>query len=144
MRESKELEMRGVLQKKNRNGIYQNRFFSTRGAYLEYWATSQEAISSPSKPSSSYDIREIKIVDGPGDRIVYIQFMNEKFKLELRAISDEQCNEWISFLRAKISLHSSSNLLTGVEEGMHFQTRTFAALLRLKVNDQVKVPNVQN
>ena len=136
VRESQELEMRGVLQKKNRNGLYQNRYFSTRGAYLEYWSSSQHALTSL-QPSSSYDLREIKIVECPGDRIVYIQFMNEKFKLELRAISDEQCMEWVNFLKAKIALHSPNTLLSNIDDGAEFQTRTFAALLRLKVQDQV-------
>lgn len=139
VRESGELEMRGVLQKRNRNGMFQNRYFSTRGAFIEYWSSSEEAIASPQKPSSSYDMREIKVVEGLGDRIVYIQFMNEKFKLELRAISEEQCQEWINFLRAKISLHSPNNLLSDIDDGVRFQTKTFATLLRLKPGDQVRI-----
>jgi hypothetical protein len=138
VRESSELEMRGVLQKRNRNGMFQNRYLSTRGAFIEYWSSSDEALACPHKPSSSYDMREIKVVECQGDRILYIQFMNEKFKLELRAISEEQCQEWVNFLKAKITLHSPNNLLSEMEDGVKFQTKTFATLLRLKPGDQVR------
>jgi hypothetical protein len=63
---------------------------------------------------------------------------NDKFKLEMKAVSNEQCNEWADFLRAKMTLYSVDNLKTSIDtEAVAFTTRTFESLLRIPVADQV-------
>lgn len=68
-----------------------------------------------------------------------IQFSNDKFKLDLRAISEEQCEEWSDFLKAKAALYSMDNLLSSIDDGLTFRTRTFESLLKIPVADQVSI-----
>ena len=137
VRQSVEIELHGVLQKKNRKGFYQNRYLRTYGSYLHYWSSSEEYQEKKLEPSSSYDIREIKVIEILGEGYFYIQFMNEKFRLELRAINEEQCQEWVHFLNAKKTLHSSNSLLNDTNIGNSFKTSTFNTLLKLSTIEQV-------
>jgi hypothetical protein len=137
VRQSVELELHGVLQKKNRKGFYQNRYLRTCGTYLQYWTSSEDYTLNRETPSTSYDLREIKVIESTGDCCFYIQFMNEKFRIELRAISEEQCEEWIEFLKAKKALHSTNSLLVDKNIGDTFKTNTFRTLLKLSPVDQV-------
>jgi hypothetical protein len=136
VRDSMGLEYSGVLQKKNKKGFYQNRFIRTSGCYIQYWTSSEKYAAEEEHPSSSYDIKEIKLIESRGDGYFFIQFMNEKFKLELRAISEDQCQEWIHFLNSKRSLHSTNSLLNDSVVNNSFKTSTFAALLRLTAEEQ--------
>jgi hypothetical protein len=138
VRESTEIEIHGVLQKRNRKGFYQNRYLRTCGWQLQYWPSSQFFSENRTNPSSSYDIREIRIIEATGDCKFYIQFMNEKFKLDLKAISNEQCQEWVEFIRAKKNLHSPNSLLDLDNSDSTFKTKTFGALIKLPLTEQVQ------
>lgn len=136
LRQSSEMELHGKLQKRNRNGIFQARYFQTLGPSLKYWTNEHEKNTSPGK---SFDVREFRSVQNVGDNCICIQMTNDKFKLEIKAISNEQCNEWADFLQAKMALYSVSNLKTSIDtEAVSFSTRTFAGLLRIPVLEQVR------
>lgn len=64
--------------------------------------------------------------------------MNEKFKLDLKAISNEQCQEWVEFIRAKKNLHSPNSLLDLDNSDSTFKTKTFGALIKLPLTEQVQ------
>jgi hypothetical protein len=134
-RQSCEIELAGKLQKRNRNGIFQARYFQTRGPLLKYWANETEKNITT---GSVFDVREFRSVQNVGENCICIQMSNDKFKLDIKAISNEQCNEWADFLQAKISLYSVDNLKTSIDtDAVAFKTRTFEGLLRTPVHDQV-------
>ena len=60
--------------------------------------------------------------------------MNDKFRLELKAGTPEQCREWISILEAKRQLHNLDKL-THVAPS-EFRTSTFKSLLQLSEVEQ--------
>jgi hypothetical protein len=63
--------------------------------------------------------------------------MNNKFKLELKAMSDEQLNEWVEFLLAKKSLYSVDELLVDLsKQRVSFKTKTFQSIMILRDKDQ--------
>ena len=65
--------------------------------------------------------------------------MNSKFKLELRALSDEQFAQWSGMLIAKRNLYSIDDLLSDINaQRLSFKTTTFQYLMLLKENDQNK------
>lgn len=135
LRLSSETELHGKLQKRNRNGIYQPRYFQTQGSLLKYWTNENEKNLSA---GSVFDVREFRSAQNVGDNCLCIQMLNEKFKLELKAVSNEQCNEWADFLRAKMALYSVDNLKSSIDaETLAFKTRTFEGLLRIPVHNQV-------
>ena len=73
-----------------------------------------------SEPSSSFDIREIKVIEAQetvGNRQFALFFMNEKFKLELKAATPDQCREWIAILEAKRQLHNQDFQVTAAADG---------------------------
>lgn len=133
--QSSENELNGKLQKRNRNGIFQARYFQTQGSVLKYWSNEQDKNTTN---CSVFDVREFRSVQNVGDNCLSIQMTNDKFKLDLKAISNEQCNEWVDFLKAKMSLYSVDHLKSSIDsEAVAFKTRTFAGLLRVPVHDQV-------
>jgi hypothetical protein len=137
--QSAEIEIQGVLQKKNRNGFYQNRYFRTKGVHFMYWLSYEKFLENNSSPSSTYDFREVSLIQYCGDKCFLFQFMNEKFKLELRGISDQQCKEWVDFCKSKQLLYSVDQLKSNIDEGeLDFQTKTFRSLLVLGKYDQVR------
>jgi hypothetical protein len=138
-RQSSETELYGKLTKRNRNGIFQARYFQTQGPLLKYWANENEKNIAT---GSVFDVREFRSVQNVGEHCICIQMTNDKFKLEIKAISNEQCNEWTDFLRAKMSLYSVDNLKSSIDtEAVAFKTRTFEGLLRIPVHDQVGLEN---
>ena len=139
LRQSREIELHGKLLKRNRNGIFQARYFQTKGPSLKYWTNEQEKNTTP---RSVFDVREFRSVQNVGENCICIQMSNEKFKVEMKAISNEQCNEWADFLQAKMSLYSVDNLKTSIDtEAVACKTRTFEGLLRIPVHDQVDFRN---
>jgi hypothetical protein len=70
-----------------------------------------------------------------GNRQFVLYFMNDKFKLELKANSPDQCREWISILEAKRQLHNLDKL-TAVNPN-DFKTKTFKSLLKMTEVEQV-------
>jgi hypothetical protein len=138
-RDGCEIEIEGVIQKKNRNGFWQNRYFLTEGTHLKYWLNYEKYIAEKSSPSSTYDFREVTSIFPDEDyKSFCLQFMNEKFKLELRGISEKQNIEWINFCRSKQKLYSVDQLRLNInEDTVTFQTKTFFALLQLERVDQV-------
>ncbi len=67
--------------------------------------------------------------------------MNDKFKLDVKTISPEQCREWIAIIKAKKNLHSVDKLAENISVN-DFRTKTFASLLFLKDAEQVHRCNV--
>ena len=61
--------------------------------------------------------------------------MNDKFKLELKAASPDQCREWVAILEAKRQLHNIDKLVQ--VSNKEFKTKTFQSLLLLSEVDQV-------
>ena len=136
VRQSGEIELKEILQKKNTTGIYQNRFFVTKGAELFYW-TSKSDYDKNLEPSTSYDLKEIRSIELSNKRNILILFGNSKFKLELRALNDEQATYWLEFLKSKKALYSHSDLLNELDESISFKTETFQVLMKLTDNDKV-------
>jgi hypothetical protein len=65
--------------------------------------------------------------------------MNSKFKMELRAHTEEQLLEWVEFLLAKRSLFSVDELLVDLtKKKLCFKTVTFQSLMVLREKDQNK------
>ena len=62
-------------------------------------------------------------------------FMNDKFKLDLKAVSPEQCREWIAILQAQRQLYNVDKLMS--VEVSEFKTKTFMSLLKLPEVEQV-------
>jgi hypothetical protein len=160
--QSMEIELFGVLQKRNKNGFYQNRYLRTKGCFLQYWTSYEKYLQyNEELPSASYNIKEIQLIElqQDGSHHFVIQFQNKKFKLELKGISDENCIEWIDFLNAKRALYSTNSLLdssihhtagtwggptgTGGGDGgsppgwiTSLKTNTFVTLLKLTAEEQ--------
>jgi hypothetical protein len=137
LRQSSEVEMHGKLHKRNRNGMFQPRYFQTQGPHLTYWNNENEKNI---VPGCVFDVREFRSIQKVGDCCFCIQMTNDKFKLELKAVSNEQCGEWCDFIQAKMTLYSVDNLKTGIDtEAIAFKTRTFETLMRVPIADQVKI-----
>jgi hypothetical protein len=135
-----EVELSGFLQKKNSKGFYQYRYFKTQRHMLHYWTTDKEASESETPASSSFDMTEIKSIEkNLNKRIFTLYFMNDKFKLELKTLSDESFLEWTELIVAKRALYSVSQLLTDLnaEKGLQFQSPLFKTLLLMKEKDRV-------
>lgn len=69
-------------------------------------------------------------------RNLTLLFGSAKFKLELRALTDEQCLHWAEFLRSKKALHSISDLINDLDGDAEFKTDAFRVLMKLKEFDQ--------
>jgi hypothetical protein len=138
LKDNSEFEISGYLQKKTTKGFYVNRYFSTFGHTLRYWQD-QVAFENTDKSSEVYDICDIKNIEKTNNRQFNLYFLNERFKLELKAASDEQCKEWTEVLMAKRSMYSVDELLMTLDTNrMSFKTKTFRSLLVLKEKDQNK------
>jgi uncharacterized protein YgiM (DUF1202 family) len=136
VRQSGEIELKETLQKKNSSGIYQSRFFTTRGYMLQYW-TSKADYEKAAESSNSYDLREMNSLEIVNKRNLTLLFGSAKFKLELRALTDEQCSHWAEFLKSKKALHSLSDLINELDGDVEFKTDTFRVLMKLREHDQV-------
>jgi len=137
VRQSGEIELRETLQKKNTSGIYQSRFFTTKGYMLHYW-TSKADYEKDADPSNSYDLREMNSLEVASKRNLTLLFGSAKFKLELRALTDDQCLHWAEFLKSKKSLHSLSDLINELDGDVEFKTEAFRVLMKLREHDQVR------
>lgn len=139
---SKELEFEGYLQRRDRLGWFRTRFFQTRGHTLQYFTHGKESMERGDPPTAIFDIREITdIKKGSGlyqDRTMLILFATgDKFRLELRAVSEESMMEWQEILLAKRALYSKTELLEALDASKTtFKTSTFASLLVLCEKDQ--------
>jgi hypothetical protein len=135
---SGDIEICDYLLKKTSKGYFVNRFFATKNHYLKYWSDKQ-SYENDLESSESYDICEVKNIERPGNRALILYFMNAKFKLELKGLSDEQCNNWTELLIAKKSLYSIDELMVDlIKQKITFATRTFQILMILKEKDQNK------
>ena len=146
---SREIELAGTLQKRNRKGLYQMRYFETNGPLLKYWNNEQEKINSTTTNDNNnnnnndnngkiFDVRDFRKIDSNGNNFS-IQMSHEKFKLEMKALTNEQCQEWVDFLQAKMSLYSIDKLKSSIDtEKVSFETRFFERLISLPVQDQVR------
>jgi hypothetical protein len=105
-RASREIELHGVLQKKNSKGFYQSRYFRTAGVTLSYYRDFDAYQKNPYSPSETYRFTDLASVVDARDRRITLNFIAAAFKLELRAATDAQALQWSSFLRAKINLYS--------------------------------------
>ena len=103
---------------------------------LQYW-TSKADCDKSVEPSSSYDLREMNSLEITNKRNLTLLFGSAKFKLELRALTDEQCLHWAEFLRSKKALHSISDLINDLDGDAEFKTEAFRVLMKLKEFDQV-------
>ena len=136
--DSPDVEVSGYLQKKTSKGLYSSRFFSTQGRYLKYWPDKTK-FDVGTDASETFDLCEVKHFEKQGNKSFCIYFMNDKFKLELRAASDQNCTEWHELLLAKRSLHSVSELLADLNNAsITFKTKMFQDLMVLKERDQNK------
>lgn len=69
---------------------------------------------------------------------VHIKFSSDKFNIEIRALGDEQSLHLTEILRAKQALYCVDELLSEVDAGTAFRTKTFGTLLVLNERDQYK------
>ena len=109
------------------------------GHTLKYYPDSTSYEKKPHECSGEYDICDIKSIEKGNNKTFTLNFLNGKFKLELKSISDEVCNEWCEVLLAKKSLYSIDELLLDLnQQNIVFQTTTFQSLLILKEKEQNK------
>eukprot|EP01038_Epipyxis_sp_PR26KG_P008273 gene8273-11200_t len=109
------------------------------GHSLKYYPDSSSYEKKPHECSGEYDICDIKSIEKGNNKTFTLYFLNGKFKLELKSISDEVCNEWCEVLLAKKSLYSIDELLLDLnQQNIVFQTTTFQSLLILKEKEQNK------
>lgn len=70
MASTKEVELHGVLEKRNRNGIYQKRYFQTERSMLKYWS-SENHTHNP--PSTTYDVRDVRVIHSvAADQLIHV------------------------------------------------------------------------
>ena len=119
------------------------RFFATKGQYFSYWSNETEYIKGL-EPQGVYNTQEMKSITSSEKRLMYIQFNSVKFKLELKALTDESCNQWVELLKCKKELYSVNELLLELDSGVTFQTEAFASLMRLKEDEQVNIMVMQH
>lgn len=69
---AKDVELHGILEKKNRNGIYQKRYFRTERSLLMYWSSENDTRN---PPSSTYDVRDVRLIHSVGvDQLIHVSF----------------------------------------------------------------------
>jgi hypothetical protein len=135
--EDNQQEMEGILQKKNRIGHYQNRYFKTHLNKLVYYTGGKISSDNNENPTSIFDISEMSEITRKGSRLIQLQFYSgDKFKLDLQSSSATLCNEWVQFLLAKRSLYSTSELLEELDSSTTFKTNTFGTLMLLHERDR--------
>lgn len=135
--EDSQQEMEGILQKKNRIGHYQNRYFKTHLNKLYYYTGGKISSDNNENPTSIFDISEMSEIIRKGSRLIQLQFYSgDKFKLDLQSSSATLCNEWVQFLLAKRSLYSTSELLEELDASTTFKTKTFGTLMLLHERDR--------
>ena len=67
---TKEVELHGVLEKRNRNGIYQKRYFQTERSLLKYWSSENDT---GNVPSSVYDVRDVRLIHSvAADQLIHV------------------------------------------------------------------------
>jgi hypothetical protein len=129
------IEFEAYVQKKNTKGYYQNRYFQTRGTLLQYW-NDHHSKESGSDASATFDIKDITHIDRQPGRYVTLRFTSNRFVLDLRCASDEQCSLLIETLHAKQALYSITELLVELDSGTEFMTKTFRQLMVLTEREQ--------
>lgn len=137
--EGRDVEVAGYLQKKTSRGFFINRYFRTYTHYLRYWQEKAQ-FEQQVEPSESFDICEVKNLEKThGGRVLCLFFMNDKFKLELKAASERDCSEWYEIILAKKSLYSTTELLAELaQDEVKFVTEAFRTLMTLKERDKNK------
>ena len=105
-RESREIELHGILYKKNGKGFFQSRYFRTAGALLSYYKDKESFIRNALVPSASYKFVDMKSVAIISDCRFMISFDIASLELELKALSESQAIHWVSFIKAKINLYA--------------------------------------
>ena len=71
---TKEVELHGVLEKRNRNGIYQKRYFQTERSLLKYWSSESDKHNAP---SSIYDVRDVRVIHSvASDQTIHVSDFN--------------------------------------------------------------------
>jgi hypothetical protein len=67
---TKEVELHGVLEKRNRNGIFQKRYFQTERSLLKYWSSENDTNN---LPSTTYDVRDVRLIHSVAvDQMIYV------------------------------------------------------------------------
>jgi hypothetical protein len=142
-RESREIELHGDLQKRNRKGFYQNRYFRTSGVLLSYYTNKEAFDKDPLFPKASFKFTDMTAVQLAGEGKFLVSFSIASLELELKAVNESHAIHWLSFIRAKINLYSVNMLLTldnssTISNGQNllFVTTTFRQLMLLKPSDQ--------
>jgi hypothetical protein len=104
---TREVELHGVIQKKNSKGFFQNRYFRTAGVLLNYYTDYESYVADACTPSASYRFTDVGDIEILGDHRFLVSFSSgTSFKLELRAATEAQCEQWVTFLKAKKNLYS--------------------------------------
>jgi hypothetical protein len=134
-----DFEKTGFLLKKTSKGLWVNRYFVTERNMLSYWHDIN-SFEQHDNPSEKYDVAEIKSIERTSHRGLIINFLNSsKFKLEVRALVDNERNEWAAILEGKSKLYSVDELLSDLRlHAISFKTKAFATLMFLHEKDQNK------
>jgi hypothetical protein len=132
-----DVDTSGYIQKKSRSGIFQSRYFKTTGSLLKYWAD-KASCEKGNEPGAVYDLRDARNFERPpGSKQLNLVFTDgDKFKLELKFTSEEECTSWTEVLSAKRNLYSINKLLVDLDVGTEFRTKTFGALMILSDREQ--------
>jgi hypothetical protein len=67
---------------------------------------------------------------------VSLKFTSNRFVLDLRGASDEQCSALVETLHAKQTMYSITELLVELDSGTEFKTKTFKQLMVLSEREQ--------
>lgn len=143
-RESREIELHGILQKRNRKGFYQNRYFRTSGVLLSYYKDQESFNKTPLYPNASFKFTDMTSAqtNGPDGKFI-VSFAISSVVLDLKAVTESHAIHWVSFIRAKINLYAVNLLLTMDNSltvlgspNLLFVTTTFRELMLLKLSDQ--------
>lgn len=134
-----DFDIAAYLQKRASTGLmlYNNRYFMTDGHLLKIYLA-KPSIRAVQEEPTIFDICAITSIDKDcKNQTFVIYFMNNKFKLDVKAASDEQRKEWCSVLEAKRSLYSIDELRVDVTgDRLLFKTKTFNSLMVLKEQEQ--------
>lgn len=89
-------EMRGVLRKRSRHGIWQTRYFVTSGQYLRYYRSVADAEERPD--ATSRKTYNLLIFSNIFVHRSEVRFKSSQGGLRLRAASIGQADSWVRFL----------------------------------------------
>lgn len=106
-------EMRGVLRKQSRHGIWQTRYFVTSGQYLRYYRSVADAEERPD--ATSRKTYNLLIFSNIFVHRSEVRFKSAQGGLRLRAASIGQADSWVKFL-AKRAVQIRTNMHKPVDD----------------------------